>query len=113
MPGVMTGAPCRWLGARSSALLPAERKPFVDLTSKAIIVTASTSGVGAAVARRLAGLGAGIVVNSAASVEAGQRLASELSDAVYVQGCIGRPPTAPALVAPPQQRWRRRVGLAH
>jgi ketoreductase RED2 len=83
----------------------------VDLTSKAIIVTGSSSGIGAAVARRLAGLGAGIVVNSAASVEAGQRIAAELPDAVYVQGDIGDPATAAALVAAAEQRWGRLDGL--
>ena len=37
----------------------------MDLTGQAVIVTGSSSGIGAAVARRLAGLGAGVVVNSA------------------------------------------------
>jgi ketoreductase RED2 len=83
----------------------------VDLTGKAIIVTGSSSGIGAAVARRLAGLGAGIVVNSATSVEAGERLAARLPDAVYVQGDVGDPATAPALVAAAQERWGRLDGL--
>jgi ketoreductase RED2 len=85
----------------------------VDLTSKAIIVTGSSSGIGAAVARRLAGLGAGVVVNSATSAEAGQRMAAELGDAVYVQGDIGDPATAPALVAAAEQRWGRLDGLVN
>jgi ketoreductase RED2 len=83
----------------------------VDLTSKAIIVTGSSSGIGAAVARRLAGLGAGVVVNSATSAEAGQRIAAELGDAVYVQGDIGDPATAAALVAVAEERWGRLDGL--
>jgi ketoreductase RED2 len=85
----------------------------VDLTSKAIIVTGSSSGIGAAVARRLAGLGAGVVVNSAMSAEAGQRLAAELGDAVYVQGDIGDPATATALIAAAQERWGRLDGLVN
>ncbi len=85
----------------------------MDLTSKAIIVTGSSSGIGAAVARRLAGLGAGVVVNSVASVEAGQRIAAELPDAVYVQGDIGDPATATALVAAAQERWGRLDGLVN
>jgi ketoreductase RED2 len=85
----------------------------VDLTNQAIIVTGSSSGIGAAVARRLAGLGAGIVVNSASSVEAGQRIAAELPDAVYVQGDIGNPATATALVLAAQQRWGRLDGLVN
>jgi ketoreductase RED2 len=85
----------------------------VDLTSKAIIVTGSSSGIGAAVARALAGLGAGLVVNSATSAQAGQRIAAELPDAVYVQGDIGDPATGTALVAAAQERWGRLDGLVN
>jgi len=85
----------------------------VDLTGKAIIVTGSSSGIGAAVSRRLSSLGAGIVVNSASSVEAGQRVAAELPDAVYVQGDISEPTTAAALVAAAKQRWGRLDGLVN
>lgn len=85
----------------------------MDLTSKAIIVTGSSSGIGAAVARRLAGLGAGIVVNSATSADAGRRVAAELPDAVYVQGDISDPATAAALVTAAEQRWGRLDGLVN
>jgi ketoreductase RED2 len=85
----------------------------MDLAGKAIIVTGSSRGIGAAVARRLAGLGAGIVVNSASSVQAGQRVAAELADAVYVQGDIGDPATAVALVSAARQRWGRLDGLVN
>src|SRR5215472_7225746 len=85
----------------------------MDLTGRAVIVTGSSSGIGAAVARRLSGLGAGIVVNSASSAQAGQRIADELADAVYVQGDIGDPATAAALVAAAQQRWGRLDGLVN
>jgi ketoreductase RED2 len=85
----------------------------MDLTGKAVIITGSSSGIGAAVARRLAGLGAGIVVNSASSAEAGQRVAAELADAVYVQGDIGDPATAAALIAAAEQRWGRLDGLVN
>jgi ketoreductase RED2 len=70
----------------------------MDLASKAVIVTGSSSGIGAAIARRLAGLGAGLVVNSASSAEAGKRIAAELGDAVYVEGDVGDPGTAVAVV---------------
>lgn len=83
----------------------------MDLTGKAVIVTGSSSGIGAALARRMAGLGAGIVVNSASSAEAGRAIAAELADAVYVQGDIGDPATAAALVAAAAQRWGRLDGL--
>jgi ketoreductase RED2 len=85
----------------------------MDLAGKAVIVTGSSSGIGAAVARRLSGLGAGIVVNSASSVEAGRGIAAELGDAVYVQGDIGDPATAGALVSAAVQRWGRLDGLVN
>ena len=77
----------------------------MDLTGQAVIVTGSSSGIGAAVARRLDGLGAGVVVNSSSSREAGEKVAGELRDAVYVQGDIGDPATAENLVRP-----RRPIG---
>ena len=70
----------------------------MDLTGKAAIVTGSASGIGEAVARRLAAAGAGVVINSVRSNETGERIASELPDAVYVQGDIGDPTTAGRLV---------------
>lgn len=85
----------------------------MDLAGKAVIVTGSSSGIGAAVARRLASMGAGIVVNSASSSAAGQRIAAELADAVYVQGDIGDPATAQALVQAAEQRWGHLDGLVN
>jgi len=85
----------------------------MDLTGKAVIITGSSSGIGEAIARRLAGLGAGIVVNSASSTEAGRRIAAELSDAIYVQGDIGDPATAAALVTAAEDRWGRLDGLVN
>ncbi len=85
----------------------------MDLTGTAVIVTGSSSGIGAAIARRLAGLGAGIVVNSATSAQAGQRLAAGLPDAVYVQGDIGDPATGATLAAAAEQRWGRLDGLVN
>jgi len=83
------------------------------LADQAMIVTGSSSGIGEAVARRLAGHGAGVVINSATSVDAGRALAAELPDAVYVQGDIGQPETASALVDAAQQRWGRLDGLVN
>ncbi|HEX6236719.1 MAG TPA: SDR family NAD(P)-dependent oxidoreductase [Acidimicrobiales bacterium] len=85
----------------------------MDLSGKAVIVTGSSSGIGEAVARRLAGLGAGVVVNSSRSAAAGQRIADELPDAVYVQGDIGDPATARALVQAAEERWGRLDGLVN
>ena len=62
--------------------------------------------------RRFAALGAGIVVNSATSVEAGERVADELPDAVYVQGDVGDPATGPRWW-PRRDRWGRLDGLVN
>jgi ketoreductase RED2 len=85
----------------------------MDLTGQAVIVTGSSSGIGAAVARRLSELGAGVLVNSASSPEAGRRVAAELAEAIYIQGDIGDPATGPALVAAADQRWGRLDGLVN
>ncbi|MGY2400002.1 SDR family NAD(P)-dependent oxidoreductase [Pseudomonas sp. SDO5271_S396] len=49
------------------------------------LITGSTSGIGVAIARRLANEGYSIVLHSRSSAEAGQRLALELGPAIYVQ----------------------------
>lgn len=49
------------------------------------LVTGSTSGIGMAIARRLASEGYSIVLHSRNSVEAGHLLALELGSAIYVQ----------------------------
>ena len=85
----------------------------MDLTGKAAIVTGSASGIGEAVARRLAGAGAGVVINSVRSNETGERIAGELPDAVYVQGDIGDPATAGRLVGAAVERWGRLDGLVN
>jgi ketoreductase RED2 len=85
----------------------------MDLTGHAVIVTGSSSGIGAAIARRLDALGAGVVINSATSVEAGNAVAAELRDATYVQGDIGDPATAQTLVEAAQSRWGRLDGLVN
>lgn len=60
-----------------------------EFSGKVAIVTGSSSGIGEAIVRRLASLGASVVVNSATSVEAGERITANLgSNAVYVQADI-------------------------
>ncbi len=85
----------------------------MDMTGHTVIVTGSSSGIGAAIARRLDALGAGVIVNSSSSAEAGEKVASELRDAVYVQGSIAEPATAEALVRAATDRWGRLDGLVN
>jgi ketoreductase RED2 len=57
--------------------------------SPVALVTGSSSGIGAQVARRLVGEGHRVVVNSVRSVDEGRALAAELGDAAhYVQGDV-------------------------
>jgi ketoreductase RED2 len=53
-----------------------------------VLVTGSTSGIGAATALRFADAGHTVVFNSARSVEAGEQLAAQLPDSLYVQADI-------------------------
>ncbi|WP_329121994.1 SDR family NAD(P)-dependent oxidoreductase [Streptomyces sp. NBC_01353] len=71
------------------------------------LVTGSSSGIGAAVARRLADAGIRVVVNSARSVDAGKALAAELPDAVYVQADVSDEAQATALVAAAVEAYGR------
>jgi len=71
----------------------------LDLSGKVALVTGSASGIGAAVARSLAGLGASVVVNSVRSTDAGRSLAATLGrGATYVQADVGQPEEAERLV---------------
>jgi NAD(P)-dependent dehydrogenase (short-subunit alcohol dehydrogenase family) len=66
--------------------------------SKIALVTGSSSGIGAAVARRLAGDGFTVVVNSRSSVEAGQAVATEVGG-TYLQADVGDETAARGLIA--------------
>lgn len=62
---------------------------MTSLEGQVAIVTGSSSGIGEATARHLSSLGASVVVNSASSVEAGQKVAADLeSPSLYVQADV-------------------------
>jgi ketoreductase RED2 len=82
-------------------------QPDAPLAGQAVLVTGSSSGIGEATARAFAALGAGVLVNSARSVEAGEAVAASLPDALYVQGDITDPDVPGALVAAALERWGR------
>lgn len=67
------------------------------MTEPVALVTGSSSGIGAAIARRLAADGARVVVHSKSSVEAGRELAAELGG-TYVQADLGTETEPPRLV---------------
>jgi ketoreductase RED2 len=66
--------------------------------SRVALVTGSSSGIGEGIARGLSAAGFTVVVNSATSVEAGERLAAELVDASYIQADVADPADAVRLI---------------
>ncbi len=77
------------------------------LAGQVVVVTGSSSGIGAATARAFADLGASVLVNSARSVDEGEAVAAALPDAHYVQGDITDPAVPGDLVAAALGRWGR------
>jgi ketoreductase RED2 len=72
------------------------------------LVTGSTSGIGAAVARRLVARGTAVVVNSVTSVDAGKAMVEELGErAHYVQGDVSVEADAKRLIDETVSRFGR------
>lgn len=79
-----------------------------ELDGRVAIVTGSSSGIGEATARRLAGLGAHVVVNSATSVAAGEAVAASLpGEHLYVQADIADQAQGEHLLAATVARFGR------
>ena len=79
-----------------------------ELDGRVAIVTGSSSGIGEATARRLAGLGCHVVVNSASSVRAGEGVAESLpTESLYVQADISDQDQGHALIARSIERFGR------
>ncbi len=74
---------------------PTPEAPFRD---QVVLVTGSSSGIGAATARRFAAEGATVTVNSVHSVDAGRAVAADLPGASYVQADVADPRDAARLV---------------
>ena len=69
--------------------MPASPEPDPSsLAGQVALVTGSSSGIGAATARKLTAAGATVVVNSVHSVEAGRAVADQLEGATYVQADV-------------------------
>ncbi len=81
--------------------------PGAAVNGHVVLVTGSSSGIGAAVARAFADQGAGVVINSSRSAAAGEAVAAALPDACYVQGDITDPEAARVMVAAALERWGR------
>ncbi|AVP57410.1 SDR family NAD(P)-dependent oxidoreductase [Pulveribacter suum] len=75
--------------------------------ARVALVTGSTSGIGEAVARRLAREGYAVVVHSRSSAQAGQALAAELGRAVYVQADLALDADRVRLVREAVGAWGR------
>jgi len=79
------------------------------MADRVALVTGSTSGIGAAVARRLVAAGTHVVINSTTSVAAGAAMVAELGpdQSHYVQGDIADAADASRLVAETVERFGR------
>jgi ketoreductase RED2 len=79
----------------------------MELDGKVALVTGSSSGIGEAVARALAAGGASVVINSATSVENGEKIAASLPRATYLQADVGDVSSCEGLIAATLEQFGR------
>jgi len=75
------------------------------MTVPVALVTGSTSGIGEGIARYFADKGMRVVVNSRTSAAAGEALAAELPDAIYLQADVADPDQATRLIEQSIERY--------
>jgi NAD(P)-dependent dehydrogenase (short-subunit alcohol dehydrogenase family) len=80
---------------------------IADHSLPVALVTGSTSGIGAAIARRLSREGYAVVLHSLSSAESGHALAAELGNAIYVQADLAHDADRIRLVSEAVSRWDR------
>jgi len=76
-------------------------------SSPVALVTGSTSGIGAAIARRLSSEGYSVVLHSRDSTDTGRALAAELGNAIYIQADLAEDTDRIRLVKEAVSRWGR------
>lgn len=81
--------------------------PALPPSRPVALVTGSTSGIGAAIARRLAREGFALVLHSRSSAAAGRALAAELQAAVYIQADLADDADRVRLVHEAVTAWGR------
>jgi ketoreductase RED2 len=77
------------------------------LEGKVAVITGSSSGIGEVTARLFDAEGASLVVNSRSSATAGERLASSLREALYVQADVGTAQGCEEIVGGAVERFGR------
>ncbi|SFO47183.1 NAD(P)-dependent dehydrogenase, short-chain alcohol dehydrogenase family [Variovorax sp. PDC80] len=79
--------------------------PTTDPTLRVALVTGSTSGIGATIARKLNHAGYAVVLHSRSSAETGRAMAAEMKQAIYVQADLSSEADRVRLVSEAIAAW--------